>query len=452
MRKSIRTCLPALLAILCLASWSAAQWEGARMERLTVNTWCSWLGKESLGIDWCDKLYLCYHESKILFTSKPKHGVWSSPEELSFGDEKSYSYAMAVNPGTGAAHVALIRYFHSTQLDLGELYCGSKDGGAWEFTRIDSSGYGGYRQRSPSMALDSLGNVHLLWMATYYDTLLNDYFSQIVYSTNASGYWLDQVVFFSGGRFGGVNPWIKVERDGVAHVMWGVGNVYHLSNDALSGTTWTADTLSQLPTTYWYFMDFKVDQSDNIHMVIEGQNYWGGPRYLYYYFRPANSSDWGNPELVSDRGCGAVIAFGPQGDVHLVWSESNGWVCGWSVCYSHRDEQGWSSYEIVGENFDYQFEIEPILSFMVDSDQNGHLAFAASEGPIIVSDSVEIFHYAPRDPYDIGHVVFLLNYLYKGGPAPRCLSDYDLDCDEELSLADVIILINYLFRGGNLPC
>ncbi len=53
---------------------------------------------------------------------------------------------------------------------------------------------------------------------------------------------------------------------------------------------------------------------------------------------------------------------------------------------------------------------------------------------------------------DLGDGIFLLNYLYKGGPAPNPLNVGDLDCNGEISLGDVILLINYLYKNGPPPC
>jgi hypothetical protein len=56
------------------------------------------------------------------------------------------------------------------------------------------------------------------------------------------------------------------------------------------------------------------------------------------------------------------------------------------------------------------------------------------------------------DKLDVGDVVWLLNYLFKSGPAPCPKSAGDANCDGELNLADAIYLLNYLFRGGPAPC
>ena len=53
---------------------------------------------------------------------------------------------------------------------------------------------------------------------------------------------------------------------------------------------------------------------------------------------------------------------------------------------------------------------------------------------------------------DAGDVIFILNYLYRGGFAPHPLITGDLNCDEAIDAGDVVYLINYLFRGGPPPC
>jgi len=53
---------------------------------------------------------------------------------------------------------------------------------------------------------------------------------------------------------------------------------------------------------------------------------------------------------------------------------------------------------------------------------------------------------------DLGDVVFLVNYLYKGGAPPDPICMGDVTCDGVVDLGDVVFLINYLFRGGEPPC
>jgi hypothetical protein len=51
-----------------------------------------------------------------------------------------------------------------------------------------------------------------------------------------------------------------------------------------------------------------------------------------------------------------------------------------------------------------------------------------------------------------GDIIFLINYLFRGGSAPDPLEAGDATCDGEVGAADVAYLINYFFRNGPPPC
>jgi len=48
-------------------------------------------------------------------------------------------------------------------------------------------------------------------------------------------------------------------------------------------------------------------------------------------------------------------------------------------------------------------------------------------------------------------VVYLINYLMKGGPVPKYLDSGDANGDGSVTIADVVYLINYLFKMGPAP-
>ncbi len=51
--------------------------------------------------------------------------------------------------------------------------------------------------------------------------------------------------------------------------------------------------------------------------------------------------------------------------------------------------------------------------------------------------------------HTISDAVFLINYIFVGGPAP-CNGDADCNC--AVSISDAVYLINYIFAGGPAPC
>jgi len=52
---------------------------------------------------------------------------------------------------------------------------------------------------------------------------------------------------------------------------------------------------------------------------------------------------------------------------------------------------------------------------------------------------------------DLTDVLFLINYLFKGGTAPDPLRLGDVTADCAVDLNDVLSLINYLYKGGPAP-
>jgi len=73
------------------------------------------------------------------------------------------------------------------------------------------------------------------------------------------------------------------------------------------------------------------------------------------------------------------------------------------------------------------------------------------EGDIILGDT-------PCGDADVSQdvnlvdVVYLINYIFRGGAPPQDIREGDVDCDLRLTIADVVYLINYIFSGGLAPC
>ncbi len=53
---------------------------------------------------------------------------------------------------------------------------------------------------------------------------------------------------------------------------------------------------------------------------------------------------------------------------------------------------------------------------------------------------------------NMSDLVYVVNYLFKGGPPPTPLQAGDLNCDSKTSLTDLYYLINYFFKSGPPPC
>ncbi|MEZ5360208.1 MAG: thrombospondin type 3 repeat-containing protein [Candidatus Zixiibacteriota bacterium] len=53
---------------------------------------------------------------------------------------------------------------------------------------------------------------------------------------------------------------------------------------------------------------------------------------------------------------------------------------------------------------------------------------------------------------NIGDAVYLIQYIFKGGPAPYPLMNSDANCDGNVNIGDAVYLIQYIFSGGPAPC
>jgi len=56
------------------------------------------------------------------------------------------------------------------------------------------------------------------------------------------------------------------------------------------------------------------------------------------------------------------------------------------------------------------------------------------------------------DVVDIDDVVYLIEYIFTGGPEPVQWESGDVNCSEMIDIDDVVYLINYLFMGDSAPC
>jgi hypothetical protein len=53
---------------------------------------------------------------------------------------------------------------------------------------------------------------------------------------------------------------------------------------------------------------------------------------------------------------------------------------------------------------------------------------------------------------DIDDAVFVVQYIFGGGPSPDPYESGDVDCSGGVDIDDAVFLIQYIFSGGNVPC
>jgi outer membrane protein assembly factor BamB len=53
---------------------------------------------------------------------------------------------------------------------------------------------------------------------------------------------------------------------------------------------------------------------------------------------------------------------------------------------------------------------------------------------------------------NVGDAVYMISYVFKGGPAPQPIEAGDANCDGQPNVGDAVYLINYVFKNGPEPC
>jgi len=93
----------------------------------------------------------------------------------------------------------------------------------------------------------------------------------------------------------------------------------------------------------------------------------------------------------------------------------------------------------------------------IDSDGDFDLILGEDDGGISFFRRDGGTTYRPGDSdgsgaWSISDAVYLINYIFAGGPAPTPLENGDADCSGAVSISDAVYLINYIFAGGPAPC
>ncbi|MCP4568563.1 MAG: hypothetical protein GY841_13380 [FCB group bacterium] len=97
-----------------------------------------------------------------------------------------------------------------------------------------------------------------------------------------------------------------------------------------------------------------------------------------------------------------------------------------------------------------------ILSSTVDTANLLISALSNKLGGFVVLSIVPIYQHICGDVNDdgavnVGDAVFLINYVFKGGPATDPLCIGDTNDDDAVNVGDAVYLINYVFKNGSPP-
>jgi aminopeptidase N len=96
--------------------------------------------------------------------------------------------------------------------------------------------------------------------------------------------------------------------------------------------------------------------------------------------------------------------------------------------------------------------VEESLEFVVRVSDSNLPATTDIQELYIVVDYLDKGDVNGDGKINMGDAIYILNYLFKNGPAPVTPEVGDLNCDANVNLADAIYLLNFLFKDGPCPC
>jgi hypothetical protein len=417
------------------------------------------------------------------------------------GPANSDDYAKDISVDVlGNVYVTGNSYGVGTDMDYATIKYYPNGDTAW-VRRYNGSGNGW--DIASAIAVDSSGNIYVTG-GGYEDLTVTDYVT-LKYSPNGDTAWVRRYngpgngwdeanaiavdgsgnIYVTGTSYGGEELWgdyatIKYYPNGDTAWVRRYGSyrdeeAYDIAVDN-SGNIYVTGvkSLSMRTTVY---ASIKYDLNGNELWV---RIYFVSPEYEEYNIAYAIAADNSGNAYVTgmstSSGGGATIKYYPNGDTAWVRRYSNGVATDIAVDTSGNVYVTGSSYS-GGTSYDFA-----TIKYYPNGDTawvrryNGPGSLSDHANTIIIDGSGNVYvtgesygsgtdadyvtikyvqflrgDASNDDKVTVSDVVYLINYLFKGGPTPNPLQSGDANCDGQVTVSDVVYLINYLFKGGPPP-
>lgn len=382
-----------------------AQWQNCVVDTLTNTQIRKQTDIQSLDMDSLDFSHLVFkHDAavgwSIYYTTNSPAGTWLVPELVNDTDQVCYSPALAVSAVTDEPYI--------TYEDDSDICFAYPTVSGWQRHMVTSDDR---MDCYATIAIDAAGRVHLAWITE--DTLTLDY--KIAYAIGDSTNWDVQILFGSElGPYGtGAVPYIAVSETGIAHIVYRGGDygdyhIHHAWNDTVAGNTWNYEIIMS-GNVNDFSATLVVDDTDDLHLAMGGNDGWGFPGRVYYRYQP-HGQDWQPYELASltRSAVEPALALDADGMPHIVWMETSGNSYTGHMYYSHQNTAGqWQvAYVIGGDHF--------APSFQVDNGDYGRIACHSGGN----TGNYDIFHVTSGEP--------LTSVAEYSAGTPTCRSDHYL--------------------------
>jgi hypothetical protein len=215
----------------------------------------------------------------------------------------------------------------------------------------------------PAIAVDTEGNIHLVWSENNYlgGKTDEDIFHRCWNATMGTWGSIEDVSFEHNGT--SYAPSMAVDKEGNLHIVWIDTSDYNGAgtDEDIFYRRWNATTRQWTPTvvvsnfseSYSANPDIVVDMDGNIHIVWVDSNYNGSGSDGDIFYRSWNTTTgiWTETELVTFESAQTSnmpkIAVDLKGTVHVVWEELPGLYSAVYYKYRNATTHIWSAAEWV---------------------------------------------------------------------------------------------------------
>ena len=236
-------------------------------------------------------------------------------------------------------------YFYDTQ-----VYCkkSSDDGTTW--ADLGFPIISGYNQYRPSIAIDSLNNLHVIWYGT---DVSNPLYYQIKYSKFNGTTWSSWINIQLISSYGQYYPSIAIDSLNNIHVVWyGVDSsnpsYTQIKYSKFNGTTWSSWINIQSISSYnQYSPSIAIDSLDNLHVVWHGHDS-SNATYLqikYSKFNGTTWSSWINIQTITGYSQSSPsLDIDSLNNIHVIWYGNDASYVNPQIKYSKFNGTTWSSW------------------------------------------------------------------------------------------------------------
>lgn len=291
---------------------------------------------------------------------------WTATEVVSTESSSASSFpSVAVDSG-GMVHVAWrdLTDYGASGTDFDIFYKYRDNSGAWSITEVvsmDST----EESRTPSLALDSSGTIHVAWRDdTNYGGSGTD--KDIFYKCrDPTGVWSTTEIVSTESTEDSHSPSLDVESDGTVHVAWddstnygGAGSDHDIFYKCRSNAgTWSAtEVVSTESTIDSDNPSIAVESDGTVHVAWDDLTDYSGSGAdfdIFYKYLDTNGI-WSSAEVVSTESTQLSlwpsITVDSDKNIHVIWddwTDYGGAGVDEDIFYKIKTSSGWSTTEVV---------------------------------------------------------------------------------------------------------